>query len=54
MNLKFSNLKAKKSLALPIYVLYLVFFEMILGFGVSNIWDKLVAGTIKKNQRSSL
>ncbi len=32
----------KMILVLPIYILFLIVFYVILGFGVGDIWDKLV------------
>lgn len=49
-----NNLKTKKSLILPIYIFYVLFFEIILGFGISDIWDRLVARSVKKNKRSTV
>lgn len=54
MNLKGKKLKSNKIIILPLYAFYIMFFEVFLGFGVSDIWDRLVAWPLKKNKRSTL
>lgn len=44
-----NKLKAKKSVVLPLYAIYLTLFNIILGFGISDIWDRLVAWSNKEN-----
>lgn len=33
--------RLKKLAILPVYGVYYCFFELLLGFGVEDIWDKL-------------
>ena len=49
-----NKLKANMIIVLPLYILYILFTEVILGFSVSDIWDRLIASTIKNNKRSTL
>ena len=54
MKLKWCDLKSNKNIILPLYILYIVFFEVLLGFGAGDIWDRIMARSAKKNKRSTL
>lgn len=44
------NINYKKYiLILPLYILYIVIFELILGFRIGDIWDKLTENINKKD-----
>ncbi|WMJ88662.1 hypothetical protein [Anaerocolumna sp. MB42-C2] len=49
-----NKIKSNKYIILPLYILYILFTEVILGFSVNDIWDRLIASTIKNNKRSTL
>lgn len=45
------NINFKKYiLILPIYILYILIFELILGCSIGDIWDKLT-GKFNKNKK---
>ncbi len=54
MKLKWCDIKSNKFIVLPLYILYIVFFEVLLGFGAGDIWDRYMARSAKKNKRSTL
>lgn len=54
MKFKWYGLKSNKIIILPLYILYIVFFEVLLGFGAGDIWDRFMARSAKKNKRSTL
>jgi len=41
MKLRWCDLKSNKIIVLPLYIVYIVFFEVLLGFGAGDIWDRI-------------
>lgn len=54
MKFKKNRLKSIKIIILPLYILYTFTFEVLLGFGFSDIWDRLMTWSLKKSKRSTL
>jgi hypothetical protein len=47
-------LKSKRNRRLSLYVIYILFCEILSVIAISQVWDRLTAWLIKKNKRSTL